>query len=317
MKKILVAAAMTLLLPLFSLAQTPRDTVSMTPQEIADSLIADAMQFLGTPYHYGASGPKSFDCSGFTGYIYKRFGYKLTRSAKSQSHDGRAVEGDLSKLQKGDILVFGGIRNKNVIGHVAIFIETLKDGTDASFIHAARGGVKINRLSETYYKERFMGVRRILPDFVVVDAPEAISVDTTAVLPRVDTLLLGDGDRRAIVFADGTWVWIREDGTPEIPEDISSIVLGGNGSWKIVQNSPVKIPAPAPLVTGKENSAGTVPDSQSGEPSRSTATWYTVKSGDTLSSIARRYGTSVKSICVLNGIKESSILSIGKKLRVK
>ena len=316
MKKILVAAAMTLLLPFFSLAQTPRDTVSMTPQEIADSLIADAMQFLGTPYHYGSSGPKSFDCSGFTGYIYKRFGYKLTRSAKSQSQDGRPVEGDLSNLQKGDILVFGGIRNKNVIGHVGLFIETLKDGTDAAFIHAARGGVKIDRLSETYYKERFMGVRRILPDFVDIEAPDEFALDTTAVVPRVDTLLLGDGDRRAIVFADGTWVWIREDGTPEIPSEVSSIVLGGTGSWKIVQNSPVKIPAPAPLVTGKENSAGTVPDS-SGEPSRSAATWYTVKSGDTLSSIARRYGTSVKSLCSLNGIKESSVLSIGKKLRVK
>ena len=316
MKNILVAAAILLLLPFYSLAQeAPRDTVSMTPQEIADSLIADAMQFLGTPYHYGSSGPKSFDCSGFTRYIYKRFGYNLTRSAKSQSQDGRAVEGDLSHLQKGDILVFGGIRNKNVIGHVAMFIETLKDGKDASFIHAARGGVKINRLSETYYKERFIAVRRILPDFVVVDGPSRpITIDTTAVLPKVDTITLAEGDRRAIVFADGTWVWIREDGTPEIPEDISTIVLGGNGNWNIVQNSPVRIPKPAPLVTGGNDQAAINSSSSSGQ---SSSVWHTVKSGDTLSAIARRYGTTVKSICALNGIKESAILSIGKKLRVK
>ena len=315
MKNILVAAAILLLLPLYSLAQeTPRDTVSMTPQEVADSLIADAMQFLGTPYHYGSSGPKSFDCSGFTRYIYKRFGYNLTRSAKSQSQDGRAVEGDLSNLQKGDILVFGSIRNKEVIGHVGMFIETLKDGKDASFIHAARGGVKINRLSETYYKERFLGVRRILPDFVIVESTTPVTVDTTAVLTRADTIKLAEGDRRAIVFADGTWVWIREDGTPEIPSDIQSIVLGGNGNWNIVQNSPVRIPKPAPLVTGGSDQAAINSSSNSGQ---SSSVWHTVKSGDTLSAIARRYGTTVKSICALNGIKESSVLSIGKKLRVK
>ena len=313
MKNILVAAAILLLLPFYSLAQeTPRDTVSMTPQELADSLLADAMQFLGTPYHYGSGGPKSFDCSGFTRYIYKRFGYNLTRSAKSQSLDGRPVEGDLSNLQKGDILVFGSRRNKSVIGHVGMFIETLKDGTDAAFIHAAHGGVKVSRLSETYYKERFIGVRRIIPDFVVVKSTVPVNVDTTAVAPQIDTLKLAEGDRRAIVFADGTWVWIREDGTPEIPEDISSIVLGGDGNWKIVQNSPVRIPKPEPLVTAGKEQAAVNPGT-----SEQTHVWHTVKSGDTLSAIARRYGTSVKSICALNGIKETSVLSIGKKLRVK
>lgn len=47
------------------------------------------------------------------------------------------------------------------------------------------------------------------------------------------------------------------------------------------------------------------------------ATYYTVKSGDTLSKIARCYGTTVSAICALNGIYSGSILSIGKTLRVK
>jgi len=45
--------------------------------------------------------------------------------------------------------------------------------------------------------------------------------------------------------------------------------------------------------------------------------YHTVKSGDTLSAIAVKYGTTVSKICSLNGIKATSILSIGKKLRVK
>lgn len=45
--------------------------------------------------------------------------------------------------------------------------------------------------------------------------------------------------------------------------------------------------------------------------------YHVVKSGDTLSAIARKYHVSVKQICDLNGIKETSILSIGKRLRLR
>ena len=45
--------------------------------------------------------------------------------------------------------------------------------------------------------------------------------------------------------------------------------------------------------------------------------YYKVKQGDTLSGIAKKYGTSVKRLCQLNKIKETTILQIGRKLRVK
>ena len=45
--------------------------------------------------------------------------------------------------------------------------------------------------------------------------------------------------------------------------------------------------------------------------------WHKVKSGDTLSGIAKKYGTSVRTICRLNNIKETKLLQIGQKLRVR
>jgi len=45
--------------------------------------------------------------------------------------------------------------------------------------------------------------------------------------------------------------------------------------------------------------------------------WHKVKSGDTLSGIAKRYHTTVKKLCQLNKIKETSILQIGQKIRVR
>jgi murein DD-endopeptidase MepM/ murein hydrolase activator NlpD len=47
------------------------------------------------------------------------------------------------------------------------------------------------------------------------------------------------------------------------------------------------------------------------------ANYYTIRSGDTLGRIAAMYGTSVNAICYLNGIKSSSILSIGRTIRVR
>ena len=45
--------------------------------------------------------------------------------------------------------------------------------------------------------------------------------------------------------------------------------------------------------------------------------WHKVKSGDTLSGIAKRYHTTVKRLCQLNKIKETSLLQIGQKIRVR
>lgn len=45
--------------------------------------------------------------------------------------------------------------------------------------------------------------------------------------------------------------------------------------------------------------------------------YHKVRSGDTLSGIAKKYGTTVKALCRLNGIKETKILQIGQRIRVR
>ena len=51
---------------------------------------------------------------------------------------------------------------------------------------------------------------------------------------------------------------------------------------------------------------------------RAAMKYHTIRSGDTLSGIAVRYGTTVSKICSLNsGLKPTTILSIGRKIRVK
>jgi hypothetical protein len=51
--------------------------------------------------------------------------------------------------------------------------------------------------------------------------------------------------------------------------------------------------------------------------SNANAKYHKVRSGDTLSAIAKKYGTSVDKLCALNGINRNKILAVGQKIRIK
>ena len=54
-----------------------------------------------------------------------------------------------------------------------------------------------------------------------------------------------------------------------------------------------------------------------GSGSGSPAQYYTIQSGDTLSEIAQKYGTTVKQLQNWNGIKNANVIYAGQKIRVK
>lgn len=80
---------------------------------LQQKIINEARRHLGKPYVWGATGPSSFDCSGFTQYVYKQaLGIDITRTTYTQINSGREVS--RSELQPGD-LVFPSS------GHVQIY----------------------------------------------------------------------------------------------------------------------------------------------------------------------------------------------------
>ena len=121
-------------------------------QEIADY----ALQFLGSRYVYGGSSPSGFDCSGFTSYVYKQFGYSLNRTASDQLKNGVAVP--RGELQPGDLVMFKKGNTSKAATHVGLYIG------NGQFIHASTAtvGVIISSLSENYYATGFVGARRIV-----------------------------------------------------------------------------------------------------------------------------------------------------------
>ena len=129
-----------------------------------DAVVAYARSFLGTPYKLGASGPSRFDCSSFTRYVYKHFGYELTQYSAVQFREGRPVD-SYSRLQKGDLVFFGKRAGVRKIGHVGIVVSVDREQGSFTFIHASVShGVVEQSSSHPYFMMRYMGARRILPD---------------------------------------------------------------------------------------------------------------------------------------------------------
>ena len=134
----------------------PKNTLSPI-----DNLLKFAYRFKGVPYRLGANGPHRFDCSGFTSYVFREFGYKLNRRASHQVHNGKRVE--RGNLLPGDLVFFGGRSNRGGIGHVGIITEVDPNGHDFSFIHAStHKGITVNHSSDSYYRVRYRGACRVI-----------------------------------------------------------------------------------------------------------------------------------------------------------
>jgi cell wall-associated NlpC family hydrolase len=69
------------------------------------AVVRTAASQAGKPYRYGAAGPNAFDCSGFTQFVFKKYGKSLPHSATKQASYGRSVS--KSAVKPGDLLLFG------------------------------------------------------------------------------------------------------------------------------------------------------------------------------------------------------------------
>ena len=140
-----------------SRSSLPRETTETETTSMGQEIVDYAKQYLGYPYVYGGSGSSSFDCSGFTMYVYKKFGYSLSHSATAQSKCGEYVAKE--DLQAGDLVFFLDYETMDGIGHCGIYIG------DGNFIHASSGTgycVKISTLLSGSYNKRYATARRLI-----------------------------------------------------------------------------------------------------------------------------------------------------------
>ena len=125
-----------------------------------DSLLELAHALQGVNYRPGGKTPDSgFDCSGFVGYVFRKFGFRIGGSSRDQATTGYAV--DRSEAKAGDIIVFsrGG---KGRVFHAGLIVEA--DDASLVMVHAnQRGGVHILDIAQDdYWAPKVHSIRRVL-----------------------------------------------------------------------------------------------------------------------------------------------------------
>lgn len=121
----------------------------------ASAIIDTAYSKMGKPYVWGAEGPNSFDCSGFTSYAFRSgAGISLPRTSISQAGVGVSVS--KGELRAGDLVFFDSDRDGD-ISHVGIYVG------GGQFIHASSSkGVTVSSLNSSFYSSVYKGAKRVL-----------------------------------------------------------------------------------------------------------------------------------------------------------
>ncbi|WP_245657615.1 C40 family peptidase [Herbidospora mongoliensis] len=129
------------------------DSVGITYTGPASGNARAALQFgfaqVGKPYQFGATGPGSYDCSGFTQASWRAAGVQLPRTTYEQWAWGATRRVSLDELQPGDLLFSKGL------GHMGMYAG------DGKMVHSPQTGdvVKVVDLDD-YWRTRLLGAVR-------------------------------------------------------------------------------------------------------------------------------------------------------------
>nr|WP_315243666.1 C40 family peptidase [uncultured Flavobacterium sp.] len=125
---------------------------------IVNNLIETATDNIGTRYKAAGTTKAGFDCSGLVYSTFEKENIKLPRSSYEQSKIGKIIKFDDAK--KGDLIFFKTNKSKQ-INHVGLITEVNRE--EIKFVHSSTSkGVIISSTKETYYKNSFAQINRIV-----------------------------------------------------------------------------------------------------------------------------------------------------------
>ena len=133
-----------------SFAKTVK-TVAKGNGTLRQNVVQYAKQFLGMYYKWGGSNPNtSFDCSGFTQYVLKKFGVSLPRVSFQQANYGQRIS--YKSAQAGDLIAWDNSTRNNGADHIALY---LGGGKIMEFYRTG----KPSRIRSLGSRENFVAVR--------------------------------------------------------------------------------------------------------------------------------------------------------------
>ncbi len=167
MKKLFLLALLPLFIASCGTSKTTSKTKVYKAEKISknsnkrklENIVDYAKSFKGTRYKFGGTTKSGMDCSGLVYTAFKKESVLLPRVSRDMATKGKRIK--LSQTTVGDLVFFQTNKNRSVINHVGLVVET--KGGNIKFIHSTTSsGVIISSLEERYWKSAFTEVRRVI-----------------------------------------------------------------------------------------------------------------------------------------------------------
>lgn len=121
----------------------------LSPAPYEQMLLAAIDMRIGAPYVWGASGPRTFDCSGFVWSVFRSAGFDLERTNARTLWAHSSPAGGAERYRFGTLVFFN---NQQHVGIVA---------DDRGFYHASRSQGVTYSTFDGYWGERIDGFRKL------------------------------------------------------------------------------------------------------------------------------------------------------------
>jgi len=124
------------------------ETIALN-NDLRNQVVTYAKQFIGVKYVWAGADENGFDCSGFTSFVMKKYGYVLSRTASGQFTESKQIK--IEQAQKADLVFFG---TDGKITHVGLV--TSDKGEELEMVHAStsKGVISTNVIQSSYWKPK-------------------------------------------------------------------------------------------------------------------------------------------------------------------
>ena len=288
-----------------------------------DEIIEYGKKYLHKPYRYAAKGPSSFDCSGFTSFVFKEFGYNLNSSSAGQSQQGKTIMRK-DDLQVGDLVFFEGRSHNGRVGHVGIVSELKRNGK-FKFLHAStQHGVIFSSSEEPYYKARYLRGGRVLKDaprqnkklkqeqtkehYLAQNSPTNSNQpkstnEATTYTSQQSSTMFGNNESATVAIHSRSATGNSKEVT--ITPDATNKPVKKNNTEEREDKEPN---------SKKQNATTMSEESILPPPIRTT---HVVKPGETMFSISKMYKCSVDQLQAWNPTVEANVVKAGDTLKIE
>jgi cell wall-associated NlpC family hydrolase len=133
---------------------------NLTEEQIRKEVVNLGEQYQGLAYRSGGKEPNTgFDCSGFTGYLFRNFDINLSANSGSQIEDGKPKK--LQDVEPGDLIFFSRSDGGRIF-HVAMVVSKSDDGITVIHSTNSNGIIKTNINKDEYWSSKIAGARDVI-----------------------------------------------------------------------------------------------------------------------------------------------------------